>query len=1108
MNASDNALLDVVEATAPFGSLRERLPAAGREVSVGGAVGSLGHAVLATLARAEGDRVVVLLATSPEQAVAAEADLEALSGAGSVAAYPQREALPYEANDFHIEIEGRRVEAVEAVFGNRCRLLVTTPRALQERASFPARLTDLHLTLRTGDEPGLTALTARLRERGFRRVALVEEVGQFAVRGGIVDIFSFGSPDPVRVEFLGDEIGSMRRFDILDQRSKGSVAEARLLPVRLGDADETGAPDGPGAPRSLLDLLPADTLVARWADHDLRAAANHTWREVERRHAEAVAGGDRPPPPDTVCLRADGLLERLTAFPTLSLSPAAVGDIVFDSQAPPAISRNMTRLKEVLREGAAQGDRTLILCDNTGQARRLEEILGGAARLPAGTQLAVGALDGGFILNDSVPPLRVLTDHQIFLRARRIRRQRRFRGSASLESVAQLTPGDTVVHMDHGIGRFRGLDRVTVGGEEIESILIEYAGAEFLRVPVHRLDLLERWVGGTEEAEPPPVHRIGGKRWKNLRARTERAIRKVATELLELYARREMAPGHAFAADTRWQKEMESSFLYEDTRDQRRVLDEIKRDMEADAPMDRLVCGDVGYGKTEVAIRAAFKAVQDGKQVAVLAPTTVLVEQHARTFGERLADYPVTIGALNRFRGADETTRLLAGIRDGTLDIAIGTHRLLSRDVAFSDLGLLVVDEEQRFGVRHKERLKGLRASVDVLTLTATPIPRTLQLSLAGLRNLSLIRTPPRDRVPITTHVIPWNDHILYDGLWRELDRGGQVFFLHNRVGTIHATAEKVRALAPGRTVAVAHGQMGGRRLDRVMLDFVNGDVDVLVCTAIIENGLDVPNANTLIVDRADRFGLAQLYQIRGRVGRSDRHAHCYLVVPDGVSRDAMRRVRVLERHTDLGSGHAVAMHDLEMRGAGNLLGEDQSGYAQAVGIDTYMRLLRKTVARMKRGESEEPEPRDPEVSLAGAAFLPDAYVPDPAQKLHLYRRLSRIARKAELDEFAAELRDRFGAPPPPAGRLLDGHVLRLLGRGIGLRRILVRGRSARLTFRDDRVPRLAALERPFRDRLIAVEVRRMSPLSLVLRQEGADPMTTTLIAALDRLSSNGVRAA
>ena len=1105
MNATDNAILDSIEATEPFRALLARLPSPGGELCAGGATGSLGHAVTAALARAIPDRVFVVLASGADRASAAEADLEALLGTGSVTAYPQREALPYESDDFHVEIEGRRVEAVEAMFGSRCRLLVTTPRALQELVSFPARLTQLRLSLRAGDETGLTALTEQLRERGFQKVPLVEGVGQFAVRGGIVDVFSFGSADPVRIEFLGDEVGSMRTFDILDQRSKETVSEVRLLPVNL----EAGAgSDAPGEPRSLLDLLPTDTLVARWAQSDLLASADHTWSEVVRRHAEAVAGGDDPLPPDTICLRPGALLERMASFPRLVFDASDAGGVVFDAIPPPPVARDMKRLKTILRDGAARAQRTLILCDNDGQIQRLEEIMGGRTGLPAGTQLAVGALERGFTLRDAAPCLRVLTDHEIFLRSRRIRRRRRFRGSASLESVAQLAPGDPVVHMDHGIGRFRGLERVTVGGKEIESIRIEYASAEFLRVPVYRLDLLERWVGSTEEAEPPPVHRIGGKRWKNLRARTEQAIRKVATELLELYARRELSEGHAFTRDTRWQKEMESSFLYEDTRDQRRAVEDIKRDMEAGTPMDRLVCGDVGYGKTEVAIRAAFKAVLDGKQVAVLAPTTVLVEQHARTFGERLADYPVNIGALSRFRSAKETSRLLKDLRSGTLDIVIGTHRLLSGDVAFKDLGLLIVDEEQRFGVRHKERLKRMRTSLDVLTLTATPIPRTLQLSLAGLRNLSLIRTPPRDRVPITTHVIPWSEHVLCDGLWRELDRGGQVFFLHNRVDTIHSTAGQVRSLVPDATVAVAHGQMGGRQLDEVMRKFVNGEVDVLVCTAIIENGLDVPNANTLIVDRADRFGLAQLYQIRGRVGRSDRHAHCYLVIPDGISEDAMRRVRVLEHHTDLGSGYAVAMRDLEIRGAGNLLGSDQSGYAQAVGLDTYMRLLRKAVERLKRGRSEKPEPTNPEVSLAGSAYFPDSYVPDSGQKLHLYRRLSRVAGKAELDELALELRDRFGALPPQVTCLLDGHMLRLLGREIGLQRILVRGRTARLTFRDDVVPRLAALEAPLRDRLIRVEVRRMAPLSLVLRQEGADPLTRTLIRALDRLLTNRARAA
>jgi len=658
--------------------------------------------------------------------------------------------------------------------------------------------------------------------------------------------------------------------------------------------------------------------------------------------------------------------------------------------------------------------------------------------------------------------------------------------------------------MDHGVGRFRGLERVTVGGEEIESLTIEYAGGELLRIPVYRLDLIERWVGGSDEAQPPTVHRIGGKRWKTLKRKTEQAIEKMTAELLELYARREMASGYSFSPDSRWQKEMESSFLYEDTPDQRTAAEDVKRDMESAKPMDRLVCGDVGYGKTEVAVRAAFKAVQDGKQVAILAPTTILVEQHRHTFEERLADYPVRIGALSRFRTAAESRSILEDLETGSIDIVIGTHRLLSRDVRFHDLGLIVVDEEQRFGVKHKERLKRLKASVDVLTLTATPIPRTLYLSLSRVRDLSLIRTPPRDRMPIITHVLPWSDAIVSEAIHRELDRGGQAFFLHNRVETIHTAAERVRRLVPDARVDVAHGQMSASELDRVMTRFVDHEDDVLVCSSIIENGLDVPNANTLIVDRADRFGLSQLYQIRGRVGRSDRRAYCYLIVPASVTEDAEKRLRVLEHYTELGSGYQVALRDLELRGAGNLLGADQSGFAQSVGIDAYLRLLEKTVERLQ-ASGEEPERPDPEISLGGSAYLPDGYLSDPAQKLHLYRRVSKVRTLAEVDELTLEIEDRFGAPPPEVERLLQATRLRILGARLGVERILVRDRNARLNFHPGVVPRLQRLDEPLADRQVAVEVRRMSPLSLKLERVGTEPLADTLVEALSVLAREDV---
>jgi hypothetical protein len=538
------------------------------------------------------------------------------------------------------------------------------------------------------------------------------------------------------------------------------------------------------------------------------------------------------------------------------------------------------------------------------------------------------------------------------------------------------------------------------------------------------------------------------------------------------------------------------AFLYDDTPDQRQAAEDVKRDMESRRPMDRLLCGDVGYGKTEVAIRAAFKAAQDGKQVAVLAPTTILVEQHRHTFAERLADYPVRVGALSRFRTPKRGAKLLAALAEGGSTSSSARTDSCRRTLSSRTSACSIVDEEQRFGVKHKERLKQMRAHVDVLSLTATPIPRTLYLSLSGIRDLSLIRTPPRDRMPIFTNVLPWSDQLLADALHRELDRGGQTFFLHNRLDTIYTVAEEVRGLVPEARVEVAHGQMNVHELDEVMRAFVDGEIDVLVCSSIIENGLDVPNANTLIVDRADRFGLAQLYQIRGRVGRSDRRAYCYLLVPEDVSEDAERRLRVLEHYTELGSGYSVALRDLELRGAGNLLGADQSGFAQQIGLDAYMRLLRKTVDRIQRGEEAVDWP-DPEVSLAGAAYLPDEYVPDSSQKLHLYRRLSKASGLAEIESLKIELTDRFGQPPVEVERLLDAAALRVLGRSVGAERIFVRGRTARVTFRRDVVPRLAVLEAPLRQRRARIDVLRVQPLSVGLEQEGSEPIAETLTVAL-----------
>jgi transcription-repair coupling factor (superfamily II helicase) len=1091
------AILEAVRGQAAYRSVAASLPRPGARIDVANLPGSLPAALVGTLACDLDRRLWVVIASDPAEAEAVEADLASLLDAGTSALYPQREALPFEAEDHHIEVSGQRVEALEALLAGRVRVLVTTSRAIQEQERIPEALADLRLTIDVGQDTKPAELTERLEAMGFERTGLVEQVGEYAPRGGIIDLFSFGSDDPVRIEFWGDEVASIRRFDVLDQRSTESIERADILPVELKLA---GA--GATARRSLLDMLPRDTILFQLHGDDGQLYRT-SWAKLLELHAVEERRGREPEPPDQLLLPPGAIAARLDRFGQIVC--AAEADLRFDAAEPDSIDRDTTRLAALLHAAAARSERTLILCDNAGQLERLDELLGGAGSLPPGTSLALGTLSGGFIL-EGERPLRVLTDHEIFRRARRVRRGRRFRGGGAIESLSQLQPGEYVVHLDHGIGRFRGLERVTVSGTTIESLAIEYAGGEILRVPVYRLDLIERWVPDRDEAEPPSIHKIGGKTWKRIRQRTQAAIERMAAELLELYAARKLAERPPYPEDSRWQKEMESAFLYEDTPDQRAATEAMKADLQAPRPMDRLIIGDVGYGKTEVAIRAAFKAAQEGRQVAVLAPTTILVEQHLHTFQERLADYPVRIEALSRFRTAAQQDAILADLLAGDIDIVIGTHRLLQPDVEFRELGLVVVDEEQRFGVRQKERLKELKRNVDVLAMTATPIPRTLHLSLAGLRDVSLIQTPPRDRMPIITHVVPWIDEVIGDAVLRELDRGGQVFVVHNRVESLDTVAARVKRLVPDDAeVDVAHGQMSARHLDDVMARFLDREFHVLVTTAIIENGLDVPTANTLIVDRADMFGLSQLYQLRGRVGRSHHRAFCYLVAPEGVTLEAEKRLRILEHHTELGSGYAIAMKDLELRGAGNILGADQSGHVHAVGLDTYTRLLEKTVRRLRGQEEQESFPA-PDVAMDGPAYLPDGYLADSAQKLHLYRRLARAESVDDVGALHEEVADRFGPPPPEVGRLLDSARLRLLGQRLGVERIGVSAASARLTFRADVVPRLTALQDAMHGSQVEVEVRRMEPLSLVLHRLGTGRLAAAVAEALERLVAEGTR--
>jgi transcription-repair coupling factor (superfamily II helicase) len=930
----------------------------------------------------------------------------------------------------------------------------------------------------------------RLESIGYERTPSVVDVAQYAVRGGIIDVYGFGMADPARLEWWGDDLTSIRTFDLDTQRSEREIDAVTVLPARPAAPPPASPPAGHRR-RSILDLMPTDTLLVVDGAVDIEDV-RRSWEEATHHLDVARRRGEEVPGREALFLDPEHWGERWKEHARVELNREPA-DVAFRLTPPPVIARKMNRLARAVR-----AEPTLVLCDNEGQLERLEEILGGEAgtgdRLPDTVTLALGSLSGGF----RMPELLILTDHEVFQRQRRIRRPRRYRQALGESVAASLSPGDYVVHLEHGIGIYRGIETITVAeGGAVEVAVLHYEGGDRLNVPLYRLDQIEpfRTAEGTD-APPPRLHRLGAKRWERQRAKTEAAINLMAAELLELYAGRAVAAGFAFPPDTRWQRELESSFLYEDTPDQRTATDEAKADMERPHPMDRLIVGDVGYGKTEVAVRAAFKAIQAGKQVAVLVPTTILAEQHGRTFGERMADFPVRIEVLSRFRSAAEQRQVLAGLREGAVDIVIGTHRLLSPDVTFKDLGLLVVDEEHRFGVRHKERLKQLRLEVDVLTLTATPIPRTLHGALAGLRDLTMIQTPPRDRSPVLTFIEPWDDELLAEVMARELDRGGQVFFVHNRIETIDPVADRVRRLAPRATVAVGHGKQPERELDTVMRRFVGGEVDVLVSTMIVESGLDVPNANTMIVHDAHQFGLAQLYQLRGRVGRGHRRAYCYLLVPDGADPDAERRLTVLEHHTELGAGYWIALRDLELRGAGNLLGAEQSGHAHAVGFDLYLRWLDDAV-RVLRGEGAQGERPPPDVTLDRPAHLPDAYVGDDDAKLDIYRRLARAHEPGEIASLRDELRDRFGPLPQEAQDLLVAAELRVLGTAVGLQSILVRGDEARLKFRTEASPKLLRLTAALDEVQFAADVRQTVPLAIKLRRLGGLEIGQGLVRAL-----------
>ncbi|MFQ5899070.1 MAG: transcription-repair coupling factor [Candidatus Methylomirabilia bacterium] len=902
--------------------------------------------------------------------------------------------------------------------------VVTIPSAVASPLPPPGEFRARALRLAVGESMGRPELVERMEAAGYERVEMVVEVGQWSLRGGIVDIFSPARAEPVRVEFFGDEVESLRAFDPTTQRSVEAVS---LLPViPLVENAESGA--------VLLDYVPASAPVVLGDPTLLEASADAAPSPVPL--SELLTGRQR------------------IEIGLLAAAPPAPegGRFTLETRSVGSFRGQFRRLAAELTRWLAEGFTVRLVCQDEIQADRLTQILREHLLEPTTTgdlwgSRGLGILTGGCSSGFAIPALGwiLLTEEEVFGARRRSLRRPLYQRGAALASFTDLQVGDLIVHEEHGVGRYLGLKTLTVDGLESDFLLLEYAEGNRLYLPVERLNVISKYLGA--DAGVVRLDKLGGSSWQRVKESVRTALRRMAEDLLELYAERSVGEGHAFASDTPWQREFEAAFRFEETPDQLRAIEEVKADMERPHPADRLVAGDVGYGKTEVALRATFKAVMDGRQVAVLVPTTILAQQHWTTFIERFAPFPVRVELLSRFRTPKAQQAVLAGLRQGTVDVVIGTHRLLSRDVAFKSLGLLIVDEEHRFGVGHKERIKQLRRSVDVLTLTATPIPRTLYMSLSGVRDLSVIDTPPPERLSVETVVARFRQSLIREAIERELARGGQVFFVHNRIHSLPSMTAFLERLCPRARVAMAHGQMRERELERVMLSFVDGQCDVLVSTAIVESGLDIPASNTMIVNRADRFGLAQLYQLRGRVGRERQQAYAYFLIPaDGrVDETADKRLRLLQELTELGSGFKLALRDLEMRGAGNLLGAEQHGHIAAVGFDLYLKLLDEAI-RESKGAPVEPAV-DPVVSVEVEAYLPEPYVPDVNQRLALYKRLAGLVDPAGIEEIRAELLDRFGPPPPAVLRLLEVVALRVAARALGIERVEARGSTALLTF-------------------------------------------------------------
>ncbi len=895
---------------------------------------------------------------------------------------------------------------------------------------------------------GLEELTIWLVDHGFQRRDTIELAGEFSRRGGILDVFSPDAEAPYRLEFFGDEIESIRQFAVSTQRSMGEVAAVEIVGAVVSN-------DGPSLTDSghPFDYLPSDAWIVLAEPDDIQEKGKHYFERVSD-----VRGLFSIPSVFQQVLRFPSI--RLTALPATSQETTCHLHV----ESVERFSGEVAKLRDEL-DAATGAEQVLIACHNEAERKRLGDVLAAGRLAQAGQlKLVLGRVHAGFRLignevgsqkvgsgqwavgsktkkkpakgvptprpnpanSSSLPTILVLSDNELFHREEvRTVVPRRQLESRAIDSFLDLAEGDLVVHLAHGIARYRGMQVLEKHGRTEEHLILEFREGLRIYVPASKIDLVQKYVGGGKT--DPELSKVGGVAWQHKKAKVQEAVLDLASEMVELQAQRESQPGSAYPPDTEWQAEFEAAFPYEETPDQLTTLSEIKRDMERSRPMDRLVCGDVGYGKTELAIRAAFKTIDNGQQVAVLVPTTVLAEQHFRTFSQRLAEYPFVVECISRFKTASHQKRIIERLAQGGVDVIIGTHRLVSADVHFKELGLVIIDEEQRFGVEHKERLKHLRRTVDVLTLTATPIPRTLHLSLLGIRDISNLETPPKDRLAIETRIVRFDPQLIRHAIVRELNRDGQVYFVHNRVFNIHDIAEKLRQIVPEARVVIGHGQMHEHELEEAMVKFVRREADILVATTIIESGLDIPNVNTIFINQADNYGLADLHQLRGRVGRFKHRAYAYMLIDSDrtIAPQAARRLKAIEEFTELGAGFKIAMRDLEIRGAGNILGTQQSGHIAAVGYELYCQLLENAVRHLKN--QPQRTPLEVNVDFPWPAYLPRDYVPGQRQKIEAYRRLSRIRHGQRLEDFRQELRDRYGALPEPAEWLMRLAELRLL---------------------------------------------------------------------------------